>query len=183
MMVSMFAWHKRSWWCRITHDNIREVIFGMEDSLITSLGTVTGMAAGGQDRFVILLSGVVVTIISIASMSAGSYLSAKSTTGIQKPLQSESNLVLASLRSALTMAVSYAAGGFLPLLPYLFFPISSALYLAPCFTAIILFCVGVGSAHYTKRSMWKSGLEMMGVSLGAAVIGYLIGQEFALFFN
>ncbi|KKU33997.1 MAG: hypothetical protein UX57_C0003G0014 [Candidatus Uhrbacteria bacterium GW2011_GWE2_46_68] len=179
----MFAWHKRSWWNRITHDNMREVIFGMEDSLITSLGTVTGMAAGGQDRFVILLSGVVVTIVSIASMSAGSYLSAKSAIGIQKPFQSESRLVFASLRSALTMAVSYAAGGFLPLLPYLFLPIATALYITPCFIALILFCVGIGSAYYTKRSYWKSGLEMMGVSLGAAVIGYLIGQEFTLFFN
>jgi VIT1/CCC1 family predicted Fe2+/Mn2+ transporter len=167
----------------MTRHHLREMIFGLEDSLITCLGTVTGMAAGGQERLVVLLSGVVVTIISIASMSAGSYLSSKSALGIQRPLQTEAGRFLFSLRSALTMAISYAIGGFLPILPYLFFPIPIALYLTPCFTALILFGVGAGSAYYTKASLWKSGLEMMMISLGAALIGYLIGQEFTLLFK
>lgn len=179
----MFLWHKRSWWGQMTHHHLREMVFGLEDSLITCLGTITGMAAGGQGRLVVLLSGVVVTIVSIASMSAGSYLSSKSALGVQKPFQTEAGRLIFSLKSALTMAVSYAVGGFLPLLPYLFFPISVALYLTPCFTALILFGVGLGSAYYTKASLWKSGLEMMVISLGAALIGYLIGQEFTLLFN
>jgi len=167
----------------MARNNMREVIFGIEDSLITCLGTVTGVAAGTQDQFIILLSGVVVTVVSITSMSAGSYLSAKSAEEAEEPHQKESHLLSISLRAALIMAVSYGIGGFLPLLPYVFFPIHMALYIDPCFTAIILFGVGMGSAHYTKRSVWKSGFEMMIVSLGAVVIGYMIGQEFTNLFN
>ncbi|KKW29506.1 MAG: hypothetical protein UY72_C0042G0004 [Candidatus Uhrbacteria bacterium GW2011_GWD2_52_7] len=58
--------------------SIREVVFGIEDSLVSTLGAVTGVAVGTGDQFVIVLSGIVIVVVETVSMAAGSYLSSKS---------------------------------------------------------------------------------------------------------
>jgi len=57
---------------------IREIVFGFEDSLVSTLGVVTGVAAGTQSQFVVMLTGVVLIFVEGLSMAAGSYLSSKS---------------------------------------------------------------------------------------------------------
>ncbi len=58
--------------------SIREIVFGMEDALVSTLGTITGIAAGTGSTFVVVLSGIVLIFAEALSMSAGSYLSSKS---------------------------------------------------------------------------------------------------------
>lgn len=58
--------------------SIREIVFGMEDSLVSTLGAVTGIAAGTGNAFVVILSGIVLIFVEALSMTAGSYLSSKS---------------------------------------------------------------------------------------------------------
>lgn len=60
--------------------SIREVVFGVEDSLVSTLGAVTGVAVGTGDQFVVVLSGIVIVVVETVSMTAGSYLSSKSAT-------------------------------------------------------------------------------------------------------
>lgn len=57
---------------------IREIVFGFEDSLVSTLGVVTGVAAGTQSQFIVILTGVVLIFVEGLSMAAGSYLSSKS---------------------------------------------------------------------------------------------------------
>lgn len=57
---------------------MREIVFGLEDSFVSTLGTVTGIAVGSGDRYVVLLTGVVLVAVEALSMAAGSYLSSKS---------------------------------------------------------------------------------------------------------
>lgn len=59
-------------------NSIREIVFGAEDSLVSTLGAVTGIAAGTGDTFVVILSGIVLIFVEALSMAAGSYLSSKS---------------------------------------------------------------------------------------------------------
>jgi len=58
--------------------SIREIVFGMEDSLVSTLGAITGIAAGTGSTFVVILSGIVLIFVEALSMTAGSYLSSKS---------------------------------------------------------------------------------------------------------
>ncbi len=54
---------------------IREVVFGVQDGLLTTLGLITGIAsatAGGRPT--ILLAGVVVALTGMVSMGTGAYL-------------------------------------------------------------------------------------------------------------
>lgn len=59
-------------------NSIREIVFGMEDSLVSTLGAITGIAVGTGDTFVVVLSGIVLIFAEALSMAAGSYLSSKS---------------------------------------------------------------------------------------------------------
>lgn len=57
---------------------LREIIFGMEDGMVSTLGAITGIATGTSDHFIVLLSGLVVISVESISMGVGSYLSSKS---------------------------------------------------------------------------------------------------------
>lgn len=63
---------------------IREVVFGMEDGMVSTLGAVTGIAAGTQDHFTVVLSGLVIISVESISMAVGSYLSSKSERSIDE---------------------------------------------------------------------------------------------------
>ena len=57
---------------------VREVVFGMEDGLVSTMGAITGIAAATSDPFIVLLSGFVIIAVESVSMGVGSYLSSKS---------------------------------------------------------------------------------------------------------
>lgn len=59
-------------------DVIRDVVFGMEDGLVSNLGLVLGVYAGSGEALAVILAGLASMIAGAFSMSAGSYLSAKS---------------------------------------------------------------------------------------------------------
>lgn len=59
-------------------DKLREVVFGMQDGMVSTLGAVTGVAVGSGDPFVILLAGVAIISVESISMGIGSYVSSRS---------------------------------------------------------------------------------------------------------
>lgn len=63
---------------------VREVVFGLEDSLVSTLGAVSGIAVGSGDRYVVILSGLVLVAVEAVSMAAGSFLSSKSAAEVAK---------------------------------------------------------------------------------------------------
>ncbi len=70
---------RSSLWSKL-RENVRDVVFGLEDSLVSTVGTLTGVAVGTQDAFIVILTGVVLVFVEAVSMAAGSYLSSKSVT-------------------------------------------------------------------------------------------------------
>ena len=59
-------------------DVMRDFVFGMEDGLVSNLGLVLGVYIGGGNTFAIILAGLASMFAGAFSMSAASYLSAKS---------------------------------------------------------------------------------------------------------
>jgi len=57
---------------------MRQLIFGLEDSLVSTFGAVTGVAAGSGDSYVVILTGMVIIFVESLSMGVGAYLSSKS---------------------------------------------------------------------------------------------------------
>ena len=57
--------------------SIREVVFGAQDGLVSTLAVVAGLAAAGVGHLVVLLGGAVSAVAGILSMSIGTYLSSR----------------------------------------------------------------------------------------------------------
>ncbi|MDP2656633.1 MAG: VIT1/CCC1 transporter family protein [bacterium] len=57
---------------------VREVVFGMEDGMVSTMGAITGIAVATGNPFVVLVSGFVIISVESISMGVGSYLSNKS---------------------------------------------------------------------------------------------------------
>jgi len=57
---------------------IRDFVFGMEDGLVSNLGLVLGVYFGSGEVSIVVLAGLASMFAGAFSMSAGSYLSAKS---------------------------------------------------------------------------------------------------------
>jgi len=57
---------------------LRDAVFGTQDGLISTLGALTGIAAGTGNNKAVLVAGFVIIVVESLSMAAGSYLSSKS---------------------------------------------------------------------------------------------------------
>lgn len=211
---------------------IREIVFGAEDGMVSTLGALTGIAIGTSDHFTVILVGLVIVAVESTSMSVGSFLSNKSVKEVnQRKLEEEreeikkfpteeerelvelfridgwpnelaqqmaeaasqdSELMLkemayrelditpdkqdSPITNTLFMFFSYVLGGMIPVLPYFFMPISSALIISVIITMAGLFGLGVLTTKFTKRNWVKAGLEMLVLAGVAASIGYVIGR-------
>lgn len=57
---------------------LKEVVFGLEDGMVSTLGSITGIAVGSGNHSTVLLAGSVIIAVESISMGIGSYLSNKS---------------------------------------------------------------------------------------------------------
>ncbi len=210
---------------------IREVVFGVEDGMISTLGVLTGIAIGTNSHFVVVLSGFVIIIVESISMGVGSYLSTKSVREIEErklkeekielkewpeaekkelvgmyvkdgwPLNLAEKMALTASKNkslflqemahrelriypkklrkpaqgGIFMFFAYIVGGSIPVMPYLFLPVSSAIKLSIIITLIGLFALGSATTKFTKRRWWKAGFEMFFIAGIAALVGYIVG--------
>ncbi len=63
---------------KISDNFLKEIIFGLEDGMVSTLGALTGVAIGSHDSQIVLLTGAVVVAVESISMGIGSYLSGQS---------------------------------------------------------------------------------------------------------
>lgn len=57
---------------------MREIVFGMEDGMVSTLGAITGIAVGSQDQFTVIMAGAVIIAVESISMGMGSFISSSS---------------------------------------------------------------------------------------------------------
>ena len=78
--------------------------------------------------------------------------------------------------SAISGALSTAAGAFIPIVPFFFLSGYPAVIWAAVISLIAHFAVGAAKSLLTIRSWWSSGLEMTLVGALEGVVTYLIGM-------
>jgi VIT1/CCC1 family predicted Fe2+/Mn2+ transporter len=86
----------------------------------------------------------------------------------------------APLTSGIVTFSAFAVAGFLPLVSYaiaFFHPgfLPRAFSLSGALTAIALFGVGAARCFITRRSWWRSGLEILGLGGAAALCAFTVG--------
>ena len=80
------------------------------------------------------------------------------------------------IKVALTMGISFLGGSLPPLLPYFFIsnPID-AMWAAVIFSVVFLFTAGVAKTRLTRVNPIRSGVEMTGFGVLAALVGFGLG--------
>ena len=79
------------------------------------------------------------------------------------------------LTSAISGALSTAAGAFIPIVPFFFLSGYSAVIISAVVSLLAHFAVGAAKSLVTVRSWWSSGFEMTFVGAVEGVVTYVIG--------
>lgn len=153
---------------------VRNIIFGIADSLTSTVGLLAGIAVSGSSRSAIILTGLVYAFVESFSMAVGSFLSEEGAEEFEAKTELDST---APYIGATVMFVSFLFSSLVPILPYLFAPLSMALWLSILFALIMLFAVGLVLAKISNaHSVLRRGVKMMLLGGCAVIMGALIGK-------
>ena len=149
---------------------LRNFIFGVEDSLVSTVGLLSGVAVVGTSADIIILAGVVLIFVEAFSMGVGSLLSEN----VSREFKEGREVSMRhSLVPSTIMFLSYFVAGFIPLSPYMLFDVKIAFPMSISIALLALFVLGVISAHISGRTKFRHGVEMFiigGIAIGLGVI-------------
>lgn len=151
----------------------RNFIFGVEDSLVSTVGLLSGIAIAGMTTQQIFVTGMVLIFVESLSMSAGSFLSEASAKDFSGD---ESAHPRHTYIAAAIMFASYFVSGFVPLAPYLLLPVGTAFPVSVGASITALFALGIASGTISRVGLVRSGLRMAFIGGAAIVVGVTVGR-------
>ncbi len=156
---------------------LKNFLFGVEDSLVSTVGLLAGVAAANATNATIITTGLVLIVVEGFSMGIGSFLTEETA----EEMAGEATQDGLAIKGGLTMLISYIFAGFIPLSPYLFFETATAMPLSIVASLCGLFALGFGTATYFNRPnpLYRALKTMLlgGLAVG---IGVMIGKVFHL---
>ena len=153
---------------------MRNFVFGVEDSLVSTVGLLSGIAVAGTPRETVVLTGVVLIVVEAFSMAVGSFLSEHSAE--EAVLHIHSHAADRDSRLAgVIMFISYFVSGFVPLAPYLFLTGFTALAYSVGLSLLALFALGAVSGRVGKVPLFREAFRMFAIGGVAIAVGVSIG--------
>lgn len=151
---------------------LRNFIFGVEDSLVSTVGLLSGIAMAGMSAKFIFVTGIVLIFVEAFSMAAGSFLSEHSAAEYMRQTDVS---VKHPLLNGVVMFFSYFISGFIPLFPYLVFPVSWAFWISVALSLLSLFILGIVGAKISNVRVVSGGLRMFIIGGAAIALGVMVG--------
>src|SRR3989344_5308176 len=140
----------------IHQEYLRSTLFGIENSLISTVGLIAGMSVGVSDKNVVILGASVAIAIEAVAMGVGEYLSDDAVQDLDKIKRHKDNPLL----SGLLMMGAGSIAGLVPLTPVLVLDYPSSLYASVIGALIVLFLLGYIKARILHTNSFKSGLKV-----------------------
>lgn len=214
--------------------DVREIVFGAKDGILTTMGVVTGLGAATDNHATVVIAGLLALLAGSLSMGVGEFQGAKSERDVvlasiemekgeieadpqgefaeqvayykTKGFSSDeahtivSRLVQnpeiflyemmrdefgidprvaeeSSVRPAIAIALSYAAGSVLPILPFAIPAVGrGALWVSVPLALCGLFGIGYYAASLAGRSPFARGLEIMAWGSAVFATSFLAGH-------
>ncbi|MEM3670566.1 MAG: VIT1/CCC1 transporter family protein [Thermoprotei archaeon] len=153
----------------------RSIVFGLNDGLVEILAVVTGLAVVSTSALVVAISAIVVGLAGTFSMAAGAYVSSRSSELVTAATESESNSTK-PVKEAYYTGVFYFLGAIIATLPF-FLGVTgiAGIVTSVIVVSLILSAASAVIAIISETSVKTRVLEMLFVSLGAAVVTIVIG--------
>lgn len=152
---------------------LRNFIFGVEDSIVSTAGLISGIAIADLPRSSILITGTVLIFVEAFSMAVGSLLSEHS---VEEYENHSEVSILYPAKGSLVMFFAYFIFGFLPILPYIFISREYAFWFSIIISLLALFVLGAVSSKFFGTRIIRHGLEMLLMGGVAITIGILVGK-------
>lgn len=141
--------------------------------MVSTVGLLSGVAVADVGKSTILLTGVILLLVEGLSMAVGSFLTESS---VEEYTHQADVFAKRNIVSGVIMFFSYFLSGFIPLSPYLFWPVDTALIVSVCLSVISLFILGVISARLSGANIFKDGFRMAIVGGLAIAVGMVAGN-------
>lgn len=152
---------------------LRNFVFGVEDSLVSTVGLLSGVVVAGVSQKVVFMTGIVLIFVEAFSMAVGSFISEYSAENyVDKSEVSKRKSVIGSI----IMFFSYFIFGFVPLIPYILFSINNAFFYSIIFSLITLFLLGIISSHISHTNILRGGIRTAFIGGLAILIGISAGK-------
>lgn len=158
----------------INKEYLRSVMFGIENSLISTVGLIAGISVGSTDKQLVILGATVAIVIEAVAMGVGEYLSDDAVQELDKIKRHPDN----SLLSGALMTLSGSLAGLVPLLPVLLFSYPTYLYLSITLALLVLFLLGYAKGKLLNTSPLRGGLKILIVGGLAVAVGVVVGLIF-----
>ncbi len=151
---------------------LRTIVFGINDSLVSTVGFLAGISVAGVPRATIVLTGIIYALVEAFSMAMGDFLSEESA----EEYESESDVSERPPAIAgVFMFLSSALAALIPLMPYLIFSGGTALLVSALASISGLFIVGMLSARLSHLPVVWRGARMALLGGAAIVMGVSVG--------
>lgn len=151
---------------------MRTIVFGITDSLVSTVGLLAGIDVAGAPHKVLALTGIVYAFVEAFSMAVGNFLSEESAEEYEsKARVSDGPPILAGG----VMFISFVLAAFIPLAPYFFLTTWVALAASIAVSIAALFVMGIVSARLAHLPLFWRGARMALLGGSAIAIGVLIG--------
>lgn len=141
---------------------VRNLVYGLEDSFISTTGVVVGLTFAGMPTPHIIVSGIILILVEAMSMSFGSLLSEESFMITSKSKYTKQQL----LTYAMTMFLSYLVAGSLVLAPYVLEAPKPYIF-SITIAAVCLFITVWKTQHSIQRACF---MTLMGLGILAITI-------------
>ena len=213
---------------------VREVVFGAQDGLVSTLALVTavGAAVTGDNASFVLVAGLAGALAGMISMATGAFLGSRAEQDLQRAeiekeareleehpaeelaelvslyqreglslreargladkVSEDKDLWLRTLlekelgispeitsnpyKDALTMGGAFVVAAFVPIMPYFFLEVSTAIPVSVGVTLAGLYVLGMWKGRLVKKSPWIQGLEILIIGSVGAALSYGIGE-------
>ena len=152
---------------------LRTIVFGVTDSLVSTVGLLAGMDVAGATHATLALIGIVYAFVEAFSMAVGNFLSEESA----EEYASKADVADGpSIIAGAVMFLTFVFAALIPLVPYLIFSTWHALATSVVVSIIALFIVGMVSARYSHLPMLWRGARMALLGGAAIVMGVVVGS-------
>ena len=222
----------RERWRVASLGRLREVVFGAQDGILSTVALVTSVAVAIQDTSVILVAGLAAAFAGMVSMATGAFLGSRAELDVkrseiareareleERPGEELAELIVIfqregksyaeaeemaneiaqdkelwlrtlvekevgismdettnPLKDSLVMGLSFILAAIVPIIPYLFLTGSAAIAVSISAALAGLFVLGVGKGRLVQKSPLLQGLEILGIGVVSAGIGYFLGD-------
>jgi len=152
------------------------IVLGLNDALVELTGALAGLTFALQNSRLIAMTGFVTGIAASMSMTASAYLSAREGAGDPENAHPR--------KSAAYTGCAYIVAVLILVSPYLF--IGSVYRAAALMIALSVLIILAYNLYITTAKglrLWPRFLEMAGISIGVAIVSFLIGAGIRVFFG